>query len=134
MPSGLLRRTVRGKKIIKSTERRKAYRERKCNHPWNKMTFEIEDIYYDDCIHVERDEDESIEYDDVEDESRIEQHPLVIWKDTIIGRNRRKSKGVKKLLFHFRYDIKKKRNGKNGRLIIEWIPSYISPRDIKTFF
>ena len=133
---------MRGKKIIKSTETRKAYRERKSNHPWNKMTFEIEDIYYDDCIHViddemkQNDDDESIEYDDedVEEETRIEQHPLIIWKDTIIGKNRRNSKGVKKLLRHFRYDIKKQRNGKNGRLIIEWIPSYVSPRDIKTFF
>ena len=124
---------MRGKKIIKSTERRKAYRERKCNHPWNKMTFEIEDIYYDDCIHVIDDEMEQNDDDD-EEETRIEQHPLIVWKDTIIGKNRRNSRGVKKLLRHFRFDIKRQRNGKNGRLIIERIPSYVSPRDIKTFF
>ena len=83
---------------------------------------------------MEQNDDESMEYDDVEDETRIEQHPLIIWKDTIIGKKHRNSRGVKKLLRHFRYDIKKQRNGKNGRLIIEWIPSYVSPRDIKTFF
>ena len=96
------------------------------------MRFEIEDIYWNDCIHVE-----DTVYDDDDDddgsgsEIEIEQHPLVVWKDTIIPKRKRRKKIMKDFIYHFRYDIKREKNAKNGDLIIEWLPSYVSPTDIK---
>ena len=106
------------------------------------MTFEIEDIYWDDCIHVENgsvyDEDDEDDGSGSEmkreEEAEIEQHPLVIWKDTIIPKRKRRKKRIKDLIYHFRYDVKREKNSKNGDLIIEWLPSYVSPKDIKIIY
>lgn len=88
------------------------------------MTFEIEDIYWNDCIHVE----------DEEEDDGFEQHPLLVWKDTIIPKRKRRKKRMKDFINHFRYDVKRERNAKNGDLIIEWLPSYVSPKDIKIIY